>query len=68
MKYLKLDRVDLLRAAWDQQREILDWSLKKDGCLAAARRLQKEGRTRFHRLFHARHDRHHSRSGEHRRV
>ncbi len=28
-------------------RELLDWSLKKDGCLAAARQLQKEGRARF---------------------
>ena len=26
---------------------LLDWSLKKGGCLAAARKLQKEGRCRF---------------------
>jgi predicted aldo/keto reductase-like oxidoreductase len=28
-------------------RELLDWSLRKNGCAAAARRLQKEGRARF---------------------
>jgi hypothetical protein len=47
MKYLKLDRVDLLALHGINNRELLDWSLKKNGCLAAARRLQKEGRTRF---------------------
>jgi hypothetical protein len=47
MKYLKLDHVDLLALHGINNRELLDWSLKKDGCLAAARRLQQEGRTRF---------------------
>jgi predicted aldo/keto reductase-like oxidoreductase len=47
MKYLKLDHVDLLALHGINNRELLDWSLKKNGCLAAARRLQKEGRTRF---------------------
>ena len=47
MKYLKLDHVDLLSLHGINNRELLDWSLKKDGCLAAARRLQKEGRVRF---------------------
>ena len=47
MKYLRLDHVDLLALHGINNQELLDWSLKKDGCLAAARRLQKEGRTRF---------------------
>jgi len=28
-------------------RELLDWSLRKSGCVTAARQLQKEGRARF---------------------
>jgi len=47
MKYLKLDHVDLLSLHGINNRELLDWSLQKGGCLEAARRLQKEGRTRF---------------------
>ena len=47
MKYLKLDYVDLLSLHGINNRELLEWSLKPDGCLAAARRLQKEGRARF---------------------
>jgi hypothetical protein len=47
MKYLKLDHVDLLALHGINNRELLDWSLKKNGCLAAARQLQKEGRARF---------------------
>jgi predicted aldo/keto reductase-like oxidoreductase len=47
MKYLKLDHVDLLALHGINNRELLDWSLKKNGCLAAARGLQKEGRARF---------------------
>ena len=47
MKYLKLDHVDLLSLHGINNRELLDWSLKKGGCLAAARQLQKEGRARF---------------------
>jgi len=47
MRYLKLDQVDLLSLHGINNRELLDWSLKKGGCLEAARRLQKEGRTRF---------------------
>jgi predicted aldo/keto reductase-like oxidoreductase len=47
MNYLKLDHVDLLSLHGINNRELLDWSLKKSGCLAAARQLQKEGRTRF---------------------
>lgn len=47
MKYLKLDYVDLLSLHGVNNRELLDWSLKKNGCLAAARQLQREGRCRF---------------------
>ena len=47
MKYLKLDHVDLLSLHGVNNRELLDWSLRKNGCLAAARKLQKEGRCRF---------------------
>ena len=47
MKYLRLEYVDLLSLHGINNRELLDWSLRKNGCLAAARQLQKEGRTRF---------------------
>jgi uncharacterized protein len=47
MKYLRLDYVDLLSLHGVNNRELLDWSLRKGGCLEAARQLQKEGRTRF---------------------
>jgi predicted aldo/keto reductase-like oxidoreductase len=47
MKYLRLDHVDLLSLHGINNRELLDWSLKKNGCLAAARQLQKAGRARF---------------------
>jgi predicted aldo/keto reductase-like oxidoreductase len=46
MKYLRLDYVDLLSLHGINNRQLLDWSLKKNGCLAAARKLQKEGRCR----------------------
>jgi hypothetical protein len=44
MNYLKLDQVDLLSLHGINHRETLDWSIKKGGCLEAARKLQKEGR------------------------
>ncbi len=47
MKYLRLDHVDLLGLHGINNRQILEWSLTKNGCLAAARKLQKEGRVRF---------------------
>ncbi|HTI97651.1 MAG TPA: aldo/keto reductase [Dongiaceae bacterium] len=47
MKYLGLEYVDLLSLHGINQRELLDWSLKPGGCVAAARQLQKEGRVRF---------------------
>lgn len=46
MRYLRLDHVDLLALHGINNREHLDWSLQKNGCLAAARQLQKEGRAR----------------------
>lgn len=47
MDYLKLDHVELLSLHGINNRETLDWSLQKNGCLAAARKLQREGRCRF---------------------
>lgn len=47
MKYLRLEHVDLLALHGINNRQLLDWSLQKNGCLAAARRLQREGRCRF---------------------
>jgi hypothetical protein len=47
MKYLKLDHVDLLSLHGLNNRALFDFSLKKNGCLAAARQLQREGRVRF---------------------
>ena len=47
MNYLKLDHVDLLSLHGINNRETLDWSLQKGGCLEAARKLQKAGRCRF---------------------
>jgi len=47
LKHLQLDYVDLLSLHGINDRQLMDWSLRKNGCLAAARRLQKEGRARF---------------------
>jgi predicted aldo/keto reductase-like oxidoreductase len=47
LKYLRLDYVDLLALHGINNRELLDYSLKPDGCLAAARQLQQQGRARF---------------------
>lgn len=47
MRYLGLEHVDLLSIHGINLREHLDWTLRKDGCLAAARQLQREGRCRF---------------------
>jgi predicted aldo/keto reductase-like oxidoreductase len=47
MNYLGLEHVDLLSLHGINNRQLLDWSLKKNGCVSAARRLQKEGRVRF---------------------
>lgn len=47
MKYLGLDHVDLLALHGINDKEFLRWSLQKNGCVAAARQLQREGRIRF---------------------
>lgn len=47
MNYLKLDHVDLLSLHGVNNRELLAHALKKKGCVAAARKLQREGRIRF---------------------
>ena len=47
MEYLKLDHVDLLALHGVNHRDFLKWSLQKNGCVAAARKLQREGRVRF---------------------
>lgn len=47
MAYLKLDCVDLLALHGINNQELLDWSLRKGGCLEAAQRLKREGRCRF---------------------
>jgi uncharacterized protein len=46
MKYLRLDHVDLLSLHGINNRQHLEWSLKKGGCLDAARKIQSEGRAR----------------------
>src|SRR5258707_2772010 len=47
MKYLGLEHVDLLALHGINNRQLLGYALKKDGCVAAARKLQKAGRARF---------------------
>jgi uncharacterized protein len=47
LRYLRLDHVDLLSLHGINHAELLDWSLRKGGCLDEARRLQREGRCRF---------------------
>ena len=47
MEYLKLDHVDLFALHGINNRRLLDYSLKKNGCVAAARKLQDQGRIRF---------------------
>jgi len=47
MTYLRLDYVDLLSIHGINHAELLDWSLRKGGCLDEARAIQREGRCRF---------------------
>jgi predicted aldo/keto reductase-like oxidoreductase len=47
MKYLRLDHVDLLGLHGINNRELLQQSLRPGGCVAAARKLQQQGRIRF---------------------
>ncbi len=46
MDYLKLDYVDLLSLHGINNRQFLDWSLRKGGCVEAMRQLQRDGRVR----------------------
>ena len=47
MKFLRLDRVDLLALHGINNRQLLDYALRKGGCVAAARKLQAQGRVEF---------------------
>jgi len=47
LNYLRMDYVDLLGLHGINNRELLRFALRKDGCVAAARKLQREGRVRF---------------------
>ncbi|MCX7885951.1 MAG: aldo/keto reductase [Verrucomicrobiae bacterium] len=47
MSNLRLDYVDLLAIHGINNDELLDCTLRKGGCLEAARRIQREGRCRF---------------------
>ena len=47
MKYLRLGHVDLLALHGINNRQLLDYALRKGGCVAAARKLQQQGRARF---------------------
>jgi len=47
MRYLRLDYVDLFGLHGINNDELLDYSLRRGGCLDAARQIQKEGRARF---------------------
>jgi uncharacterized protein len=47
MEYLRLNQVDLLALHGINNRQLLQYALRKDGCVAAARKLQKAGRVRF---------------------
>jgi uncharacterized protein len=47
MAHLNLDYVDFLSLHGINNRQLLEWSLRPDGCLEAARDLQRQGRCRF---------------------
>src|SRR5207344_941467 len=47
MLYLGLKHVDLLSFHGINNRQLLEWTIRPGGCLAEARKLQKEGRVRF---------------------
>src|SRR5260221_943128 len=47
IRYLNLEHVDLLSLHGINNRELLGYALQKDGCVAAARKLQRDGRARF---------------------
>jgi predicted aldo/keto reductase-like oxidoreductase len=47
LKLLRLDYVDFLSIHGINNEATLDWTMRKSGCLAAARQFQREGRCRF---------------------
>ena len=47
MRYLRLGHVELLSLHGINNAELLEWSLRKGGCVDEARALQREGRCRF---------------------
>ena len=47
MAYLGLKHVELLSFHGINTQQLLDWTIRPGGCLAEARKLQKEGRVRF---------------------
>lgn len=47
LQNLHLEYVDLLAIHGINNRQLLNWTLRPGGCLAAARQLQREGRVRF---------------------
>ena len=47
MRYLGLEHVDLLALHGINNRDLLRFALQKNGCLQAAKKLQREGRVRF---------------------
>ena len=47
MKYLRLEHVDLLSLHGINNRQLMEWSLGRGGCLEAAQQLQRDGRCRF---------------------
>jgi predicted aldo/keto reductase-like oxidoreductase len=47
MSYLKLDYVDLFSFHGINTSELLDFTVRKNGCMAVARKLQREGRVKF---------------------
>jgi len=47
MRHLRLDHVDLFALHGINNRQLLQWTLRKGGCLDAARQLRREGRIRF---------------------
>ncbi len=46
LERLQLDYIDLFSMHGINNQELLDWSLRKGGCMEIARRLQREGRVR----------------------
>jgi len=54
MSNLQLDHVDLLGLHGINNEEVLDFAMRRGGCLQVARQLQKEGRVRFNRVLDAR--------------